>query len=623
MTLLIPSALDLATWAGVVFAALAFLGFGRLLSAGRALPEAALVAGWGGAAALLTLWGALTTVSLRGPAIAIVLLGGLGLVLPRVRLTGGEWRSVGRLIILALPLLALLASARPSLPDTFLNLLPNAAYLYDHGIFPGDARAAAYSYLPGAPYNLQLAGFVAALVTPGFPASALIGFNLLLQLAAGLLLARLVCGSEETAHASPSWTASALGLLLAMALNPGFVPRYHLSSYSEPSVTVSLAFAGWLAARLIDRAAAKRSLGMTAWLLALTLAALVNIKQDSVALAAAVVISAAALALIGPGAERRRGLAALALSALPAVGLYFLWRWYVLAHFAVGELKPMPVAQWQFGALPLILWNMLGVIGEKIVYFGSLAALFAVLAWRLRHQGCDLAARAGLLLLGVFLIYDAALVFAYISDFPGTMGSDAHSYFRYMTHLSLLLMVAAVLLLRDRDWIRRWAETPRVLRFAPAGLVIVALAVPLPFLRFLRFDLEVPQLRSWRLAHEVARQVKDGQPLALVLPGDNGSVENQLGGLLRLTPPRRPDLKLTVVDRFGPQTLATLAGEGYRWALLSCVPAGVPDAPAGEAALFAKDADGWRVVASWPYAPVPRGARWSQVLSPGPLCLPR
>ena len=44
---------------------------------------------------------------------------------------------------------------------------------------------------------------------------------------------------------------------------------------------------------------------------------------------------------------------------------------------------------------------------------------------------------------------------------------------------------------------------------------------------------------------------------------------------------------------------------------------------AHQAALFAQAAGGWHVVASWPYAPVPRGARWSQVLSPGPLCLPR
>ena len=101
---------------------------------------------------------------------------------------------------------------------------------------------------------MQLAAFIAALVTPGFPARAMIGLNLVLQLAAGLLLARLVAGEDETgAGRPPSWSATALGFLLAMALNPGFVPRYHLSAYSEPSVAVALAFASWLGARLLDR----------------------------------------------------------------------------------------------------------------------------------------------------------------------------------------------------------------------------------------------------------------------------------------------------------------------------------------------------------------------------------
>src|ERR1700722_16321150 len=112
--LLIPSWLDLATWGGVLFATLALMGFGRLLSAGAALPEAALVAGWGGAAFVLTLWGVAGPVSLRWPAGAIVLCGALGLVLPRLRLTRADWRALGRMVAVALPLIAILASARPS-----------------------------------------------------------------------------------------------------------------------------------------------------------------------------------------------------------------------------------------------------------------------------------------------------------------------------------------------------------------------------------------------------------------------------------------------------------------------------------------------------------------------------
>ncbi|HET7594246.1 MAG TPA: hypothetical protein VFK49_02270, partial [Stellaceae bacterium] len=190
--LLLPSWADLATWAGVLIAAALFIGVGRLLSLGRAAPEAALVAGWGGACLALTLWGVATAASLRWPATAIAAAGLVGLALPRFRLEAAVWRGMLRMAVVALPLLAIMASARPSLPDTFLNLLPNAAYLYDHATFPADDRWPAHSFLPAAPYNMQLAAFVAALFTPGFPPAAMIALNLVLQLAFSLFLARLV-----------------------------------------------------------------------------------------------------------------------------------------------------------------------------------------------------------------------------------------------------------------------------------------------------------------------------------------------------------------------------------------------------------------------------------------------
>ena len=65
-----------------------------------------------------------------------------------------------------------MASARPSLPDTWLNLLPNAAYLYDHGFFPADARPAAHSFIAGAPYNMQLASYHRGAAAAGFPGAA-------------------------------------------------------------------------------------------------------------------------------------------------------------------------------------------------------------------------------------------------------------------------------------------------------------------------------------------------------------------------------------------------------------------------------------------------------------------
>ncbi len=612
LALLIPTGSDLAGWLGVFFACLVLMGLGRLLSAGRATPEAALIAGWGGAVLLLTAWGVATAASLRLPAIVLAAAGLAALALPRWRLSRAEWRAVARLLVLALPLLAVMASARPSLPDTWLNLLPNAAYLYDHGFFPADARPAAHSFIAGAPYNMQLASFIANLVTPGFSLTAMIDLNILLQLAAGLLLARLASGNDAVA---PSWTMTALGILLATALNPGFDPRYHLSDYSEPSVTVTVAFAGWFAARALDRIHGGRDARLDFWLLALSLAALVNIKQESIMLVAGVLAAALWLVVMARG-PRRPALTALGLAVLPAALLYLLWRWYVLSHFELGELKNLPPSAWHVHEIPQILAAMAGEAAQKVVLFLPLIALIAVALWRLAHRQLDLATRLAVMGAGVALVYNAGLVFAYVAHFEGQMGTDAHSYFRYNTHLGLLLMAAYVLLLRSWNWKRLVARWRRAV---PALIIALVLLDPFPFLRMLRFDLEVPNLRVWQLAREAAPRIADGERLVLVLPGDNGSVRPALESVLRYAPPRRPAIDLAVA----PDLAAAHALQGYDHALVSCLPAAEGGAPQGSAALLTRDRAGWKTDAVWPYAPVPVHARWSQVLAPQALCLGR
>jgi hypothetical protein len=621
MELLIPSWAELAGWGGVLAATLLFIGGGRL-SAGRAAPEEALLAGWGGACAVLTLWGVASVAPLALPAVLVMLLGLVGLLLPRIALAAGEWRGMGRLLAVSLPLLAVMASARPSQPDTFLNLLPNAAYLWDHGFFPADARAQSHSLLPGAPYDMQLAGYIASLLARRFALNAMIGFNIVLQLAAALLLARLVAGSEDEPESPPSWVAAALGLLLATAINPGFEPRYHLSDYSEASVTVATAFAGWFAARALDRLAASRSARRDLVLLALCLAALVNIKQDSVALAAAIVASALALALLQPRAARRRTVASLLAAAAPAALLYLAWRWYVLSHFAVGELKLLPMAQWQFALIPLILRSMAGDIVEKAYFFLAVALAIAGLALRWRRRGLDRTTALAAIFAGVTLLYNGAIFFTYIAHFDGAIGASAHSYFRYNTHLGLLLMLVLVSLARDLAAARGWTSGGLWRRRAPAAIVAAAPATPPVFFPFLRFDLEATEQRTWQLAGEAAPPLDREARLALLLPGDNGSLATMLEALIRFAPPRHLDAALDAVDRPTPATLAALAAAGYRFALLSCAAPGIAGVAPGHGALLERDAAGWRPVATWSYPAVPLAVRSSRVVAGAPLCLP-
>jgi hypothetical protein len=587
--LLVPTWFQLAGWAGVLLAAAAMTGLGRLMTGGRAPPEAALIAGWGTLCFVLTLWGVLTPRSMRGPAAALALVGLASLVLPRLRLARADWRALGRIGAIAVPLLLVMASARPAEPDTFLNLLPNAAYLHDHGMFPAADRAPAYSYLPTAPYNLQIAVFLAGLVTPGFPANGLIAFNIVLQLAAGLLLARLLSEDDP-----PSWRVSALGLLGATLLNPGFVPRYDLAGYGEPGVTVALAFAAVYALRAAAAIEARERAAMPLIIFTASLAALVNMKQDSVALALALVIAAAIV-------WRARAWPVLAAAALPAAILYLAWRGYVLSRMPAGELQVLPRAQWQIGAIGLILTNMLRTVAGKGVYFGAIAVVLGAAVWRWRRAPSGDGPRMAAILGILFLLYSLALVFDYVAVDIGKMGTDAHSYFRYVTHLSLVLMAAAALLLRGPALSRVLA------RPGMTGVLIAAMAVaPVAAFRYVRFDLEPPELRVWQLAATAAPLLQDGERVALLLPDDNGSVATMLGTILRSAPLRRPHLRLDTV-------VSLDAAQGDRHAILSCT-------PQGGAAVLIRSNEGWQTEAVMHYPPAPPG-RWSHGLSNPALCL--
>ncbi|MBI3516372.1 MAG: hypothetical protein HY060_20265 [Proteobacteria bacterium] len=314
LLLLIPAAADLVGLAHALGAGLVLWGCGRW-AVRDAAPEVQLVAGWGGVCGVLTVWGVVLPWSLTIPGDAVAAAGLGGLVLRRP--TREEWRALGRIAVLAAPVLLLLAGARPVLIDSFSHWLPNAAYLVAHGVFPADDRPPGFGLLPAFPYNLQLVGFVAALGLERLPAGALIHANVVLQLAPALLFARVAAGLEAAPRAAPGWAACAAGVLACWWWNPGFGPEISFSDYGDVATGVALALSGWLALRLL------LGLDRQPVALALALAALVNVKQADLVLVVALVASAGGVALLR---RDRAALARLALAVLPALALYALWR---------------------------------------------------------------------------------------------------------------------------------------------------------------------------------------------------------------------------------------------------------------------------------------------------------
>ncbi|MGH7095257.1 MAG: hypothetical protein ACREFB_17215, partial [Stellaceae bacterium] len=133
-------------------------------------------------------------------------------------------------------------------------------------------------------------------------------------------------------------------------------------------------------------------------------------------------------------------------------------------------------------------------------------------------------------------------------------------------------------------------------------------------------DLVMPQPLVWDLAARLKLHLGDDDRLALLLPGDNGSVATMLAGVLRDVPPRRPRLEILPRRTADAATLAEAARLGYTKALISCAPGGFAGIPTGAAGLVAHDAAGWHPVVAWPYPAGDTSGRWQHILAWRPLC---
>ena len=351
--------------------------------------------------------------------------------------------------------------------------------------------------------------------------------------------------------------------------------------------------------------------------LALALAAIANTKQTGIALVAAL----AGAALISAWAERTVQLAAAlrrtVLAVLPALFLFAIWRYHV-GHAGVDELTLLPFGDWNWTHLSDTAASVLSVVSGKPLYFGCVAAAILALPLVWWRQGWTPTSRLLTFNAALFGLYNIFIFTTYIAVFPTEMSSAAHSYFRYNTQLSLVLVLSLALTVRDLGAAARIWERP--LRAANAAVLGLALLAPIAFAKRLRFDLDMPQPLVWDLAKKLSPYLSDGGRLALLLPGDNDSVATMISGVLADTPPRRRMLDLLRRNTADAATLEEAARLGYPLALISCTPNGLGDLPADQAVLLRHDPDGWHLIAAWPYPPHAAQRRWQHILSWPPLC---
>src|ERR1700683_368932 len=82
---------------------------GTVLTGSRPAPEFRVAAGWGALCAVLTLWGVFLPLSLRIPAIALIVAVLAVQALPGRRPQGDDWRALAKMLLLTLPLWAVMA----------------------------------------------------------------------------------------------------------------------------------------------------------------------------------------------------------------------------------------------------------------------------------------------------------------------------------------------------------------------------------------------------------------------------------------------------------------------------------------------------------------------------------
>jgi len=612
----VPDWHALAGFLGLLVTLAICLGLGALALGRDSEPEVQVTAGWGVLSIVLTACGVATNVSLRIPLLLLLLVAAASFAVPRLRERVASARGAGVVLALSVPLWAVMLAVAPSQVDTWLNLLPNAAWLFDHGRFPGGDAPAWFSFIPGAPYNTQFIAFAASVFSGSLAASAMCWFNVALGCVAAVVLARHLPGWGEFGRRPLSaLTGAAFGLLFTTTpLNPGFVPRYDFAPYGEWPLAVTAMIAGLLGTRLIVAARAGLTLRRPTLALALVLAALVNIKQSGPGLALA--LGMAMLAASGAGRSGRAARAT-SLALLPAAALFALWQLHVRLTGA-AELEVAPPSAWNIGLLPVVLGAMLRETLKFPALFLLLLAVLAgaCIAIRRREQG--FAAMLLIVAAGTILLDNAYLLASYVVHSEPVAAAEAHSFFRYNTQLSLLAVLAVAVWLRPHATVR-WARiTPVQRRRLKLGSIGAALIVPFGFAPYLRIDLDAPQPTLAALGRAVAAQLRAGERVALVLPGDG---YDALGSLLRgeilFLPPRVAVADFATFER---PDLDAIAKAGFDHALLSCAPAAWGGAEGPAAALLARAPGGWRTVGVWRYPPALYRNHFAALLPRGALC---
>ena len=601
-----PDLAHLPDLLSVLVAALLAVGLGALAGARRA--ETALIAGWGVAALATVVVGTLTALPLAPvmEALGALGLGGLGWICVAAARGAPVLRCAvaGRVLLLGLPLLAGIEGMVAAGWDDFSHWLPNLAYLCLTGHFPTLAMPAASDHA-AYPYALALPGYAVFLLRGQIGESAALAWNALGMLAGGACIAAVLDSRLPPTRAA-GWATAAIGVLLGGLACPSFVPKIAFSNMADSAsgsvliVLLALVFDWWCAP---DRGARGR-IALTAGLCCV---ALVDLRQSNFALFLLLLIG------VVPTAAWHRprpegGWRALVL-ALPAPLLaWALWDHYAKTEIPGGAFVILPVAEWHWATFGTALVSMLRVMLAKIGLFGLILAIGVRGVWALRRTDTLAPAERVALWVGVVLCLGniGFLAFTYLAaSFGAEEAAAAASFWRYAGQTGPLAVLALVASL-PRAWLAMLLR-----RQVAAGLVAVAVLLPVGTIKLYRHDLASPTPTLRRIALDMAPLLPPGTPLRMVDLTGPGFAPVVVAYQLWLTEQGRPARPVSILSSGRGYSLAearamSFAGAPYLW-----LAEGAPEMQAlfgpalraGCAYLLRAEAGGFAIAGAWPVGP--------------------
>ena len=498
-------------------------GIGAMMTGGRREYEATPLYGWAVAAVLFTVAGVPGSIPFTYVAWLLAAIAVPATVIAYRR--HGTLLAAGsfKIFILGLPLILIATAMVASQWDEFSHWLPAPRFLLQYDAFPSrDYPVTGSQMLPAYPYNWPFLIYL----TSRFAGQMVEGtgrlLNVLMLMTFGLVAIKLALeGAGRKMPEKPGWTLCALAFMGGTLLNPTFVQKIVLTSYADTPTAVLVAFSVYVSWRLLEALSSKDDsrAWLLAWQFSLLALVLINIKQVNLVLLVVVLAGTALVGLRDPHIRFANLLKRLALMALPALGLYMLWRYHVTTEVPGKEAKFKPFDQWNFGLIPSIITQMLVIAAKKGAHFSIqfIAVGFAIRALFRFDGSFD---RLAVLVATAFLGYNAFMLLVYVGSFSEYDALRAVSYWRYNMHLGLVSVVFGAFGVGIL-W-RRFVEGRTVPVWLTAAPVVLVVAVTMVFPHKLRFDLEIPKPRFNNAAFYAAAAIPMDKRLIVLDPQGNG-----------------------------------------------------------------------------------------------------